>query len=165
MSLLGIFISILGVVFLGIVLIGAPFVPTKNKQVTVALDMLNLKPGQLLLELGGGDGRVALAAAKRGIKVIVYEINPFLALIILIRSWKCRNLIKIKVKNFWVAKWPKADGIYIFSAGLYMPKLEKKIIKSGLKPRVASFGFEIPNNPNYVLKEGVYLYNYKNQFK
>ena len=46
---------------------GAPFLPTLRKRVNDALDLLDLKEGQTMLELGSGDGRLLRAAAGRQI--------------------------------------------------------------------------------------------------
>ena len=48
-----------------VVFFGAPYLPTFNKVQNTALDLLDLKPGQTLIELGSGDGRVMREAAKR----------------------------------------------------------------------------------------------------
>jgi len=74
-GILFLILSALVLLFCGIVFIGAPYVPTKRAQIAAALDLLELKVGDLLLELGAGDGRVAKAAAERGIRVVGYELN------------------------------------------------------------------------------------------
>lgn len=43
-----------------------PYVPTPASMVATMLDMAELKPGERLLDLGSGDGRIPIAAAKRG---------------------------------------------------------------------------------------------------
>lgn len=43
-----------------------PYVPTPPAMVEAMLDMADVKPGERLLDLGSGDGRIAIAAAKRG---------------------------------------------------------------------------------------------------
>jgi len=42
-----------------------------------------------------------------------------------------------------------------------MKKINKKIIASGMQPRVASFAFQIPGKDECALKEGIYLYDYE----
>src|SRR3989344_8091828 len=59
---------------------GAPFLPTFKKQSSEALDLLDLKPGQVFVDLGCGDGRLLELAAARGLRAVGYELNPFLAL-------------------------------------------------------------------------------------
>src|SRR5690554_3061153 len=100
---------VLALVFGLVVFFGAPYLPTLKSQKETALDMLDLKPGQTLLELGSGDGRVARSAAKRGVKVVGYELNPFLVILSRIVTWKYRKKVKIIWGNYWRHKWPEAD--------------------------------------------------------
>jgi hypothetical protein len=51
--------------FAGVLTVGAPYLPTLKQQVVTALELAQLKPGQSLLELGCGDGKVVLAAANQ----------------------------------------------------------------------------------------------------
>lgn len=147
--------------FVFVVLFGAPFLPTLKPQVTQALDLIDLKPGQTLLELGSGDGRILNEAAKRGINAIGYEINPLLVIYSLWITRKNRKLVKVKMQNYWKIKLPKADGIFVFLLTPYMEKLDKKITseKNG-KVKLVSFAFEIPNKKAEKLSNGLYLYKY-----
>jgi SAM-dependent methyltransferase len=57
----------------------APFVPTPHEIVERMLQVAELKPGDLLYDLGSGDGRIVIAAAKNyGVKAVGFEINPVL---------------------------------------------------------------------------------------
>jgi len=54
-----------------------PFVPTPPEVVDEMLKMANLKPGDVLYDLGCGDGRIVIAAAKRyGVKALGIDIDP-----------------------------------------------------------------------------------------
>ncbi len=54
-----------------------PFVPTATDVVDAMLDLARVKPGDVLIDLGSGDGRIVLAAAKRfGIQATGVEIDP-----------------------------------------------------------------------------------------
>src|SRR5437868_4204180 len=97
-----------------VVFFGAPYLPTLKKSRTSALDLLELEPGQTILELGCGDGALVLAAAERGLKVIAYELNPILVLVSIIRTWKYRKHVRIIWANYWWHMWPRTDGIYVF---------------------------------------------------
>lgn len=148
-----------------VVAFGAPYLPTLKGQVTTALDLLNLKPGQTMLELGCGDGRVARQAAKRGIRVVGYELNPLLVLIAKAYNFRYRKLVKIRWADYWRVKWPPADGIYVFLLEKYMPKLDKKIIQStknsnGKSIKLVSHGFRIPHKKPVKFVNGVHLYRY-----
>lgn len=53
-----------------------PYIPTPNEVVAVMLDMAELKAGERLIDLGSGDGRIPIAAARRGASALGVEINP-----------------------------------------------------------------------------------------
>lgn len=145
-----------------VLLFGAPYLPTLKKQTEQALDLLDLKPGQTLLELGSGDGRVLVAAAKRGLKCVGYELNPFLFVVSLLITLPHRKQIKLRFGNYWQAKLPKAEGIYVFLLQKYMAKLDKKVFQtySGEKIKLVSLAFKIPNRKIRKSQKGLYLYQY-----
>lgn len=145
-----------------VVFFGAPYVPTLKKPKLAALDLLDLEPGQTLIELGSGDGAMLKAAAERGYRVVGYELNPVLVVISYIRTFKLRKYVKIIWANYWWHSWPRTDGIYVFLLGKYMKKLDKKIIQNypGKKVKLASFAFKIPDKDITKDKDGVYLYEY-----
>lgn len=157
------FLTVVVLIFLfGFVLLfGAPYLPVLKSELDNALDLIDLKPNQHLLELGCGDGRVLIAAAKKGIRVTGYELNPLLALVAWARTWRYRQTVNVVWSNFWSAEFPDADGIFVFLLPKYMKKLDKKIIQeySGQKIKLVSFAFKIPGKPS-TKKGGVYLYTY-----
>lgn len=151
------------VILFGLVVVrGAPYLPTLRRHTDDALDLLDLKPGQTILELGCGDGRVARRAAERGLNVIGYELNPLLVIVAQIHTWRYRKQVKIIWGDFWQSKWPPADGIFVFLLEKYMKKLDKKIIQTyqGQPIKVASFVYELPGKKPYKAKDGVLLYHY-----
>lgn len=160
--MLTVVLLIVGLVILlfGFVLFfGAPYLPTLHRQQQAALDMLELKPGQTLLELGSGDGRMLAAAAQRGIKSIGYELNPLLVAYSWLITRRYRRLVTVKWANFWRTTIPEADGMYVFLLDRYMSKLYKKITQEIGKPiKLVSFAFEIPEVKHTKEKSGLYLY-------
>lgn len=145
-----------------VLLFGAPYLPTLSAQQIRALELLNLKKGQTLLELGSGDGRMLRAAARRGIKVVGYELNPILFIISWLLCLPYRRLVKVRFANFWAVNWPKADGIYVFLLDRYMQKLDKKITGQykGKKIILVSYTFKIPNKTPTKKDGGLSLYEY-----
>lgn len=140
---------------------GAPYVPTHSAQVAIALDLLDLKPGQHLVDVGSGDGRVLIAAAERGIKATGYEINPLLCLVTWWRVRKYRPLVKVVWGDMWAKPFPEdMKGLFVFTMGRYMPKLESKITAQGLRGvRMVSHGFELENREPLKRKEAIVLYS------
>ena len=141
---------------------GAPFLPTLSKRTKDALDMLDLQPGELLLELGSGDGRLLAEAARRGIYSIGYELNPLLVWYSRIKLWRYRKYAKVRLANYWLIDLPKAQGIYVFLLQPYMQKLDTKITQSKITPvKLVSFAFTIPNKKPAQENNGMRLYLYK----
>ena len=142
-------------------MVGAPYLPTLKRQVETALDLANLKKGQTLLELGCGDGRMLIAAARRDIKTIGYEINPILFIVARLRTRKYRSLVRVVWGNYWRLEWPKADCIFVFLIGRYMSRLDKQIMAYKTRPlKLVSFAFTIPGKKATASRDGVHLYHY-----
>lgn len=138
---------------------GAPYVPTLSKNMQVALDLLNLKSGQTMVELGCGDGKVVLAAAKRGWKVVGYELNPVLAAIAWLRTIRYRKQVTIVWGNFFTKQLPPADGVFCFIMPKFMPSVGKKLTDSYSSIKLASFAFAIPDQKPHAQRDNVRLYN------
>lgn len=144
MILIWILLSLLFVFFALIVLVGAPFVPTKQEEVVRIFNSINLRKGSQIVDLGCGDGRILLEAAKRGFKATGYELNPLLVMIAKYRLRKYSNT-DCKISDYWLADVSKAKLVFIFSAQPYMKRLSQKL-NSELKPgtQVVSYGFSLP---------------------
>ncbi len=52
------------------------WVPTPQALVNKMLDMAKVTPSDVLMDLGSGDGRTVITAAKRGVKAMGIEYNP-----------------------------------------------------------------------------------------
>lgn len=146
-----------------VVFFGPPYVPTLTRNVDTALDLLDLKPGQTMLELGSGDGRVLVAAAKRGVHVVGVELSPVLCVVSWLRTRRYHKHVRIIWGNYFMTAWPPADAIFTFMIPRQMAKLDKCIERwRGKKPvRLASFAFQIPGKKPTGIRNGVFLYEYK----
>ena len=144
-----------------VVLFGAPYLPTLTPQVLSALKLAGLKKGDSFLELGCGDGKVLIAAAKLGIHGIGYELNPIMAGIAWIRTRKYHKYVKIIWGDYWEASWPEADAIFVFLLPRYMKKLDTKVVQYSFKPiKLVSFAFTVPDKKPSADSDNVFLYNY-----
>ncbi len=123
--------------------------------------MLDLKEGQVVYDLGCGDGRFLKAAAKQGIKAVGYELNPFMFLYSWITTRRHGRKVKVRLGNFWKADISKADAVFVFLLDKYMKQLDDKLQKEGKKGlKLASHTFKIPGKKAAAEKYGVYLYKY-----
>lgn len=150
------------VCFAGVLLFGAPYLPTLKPQVSTALKLADLKPGQTMIELGCGDGKVLIAAAKQGINTVGYELNPLLAMLAWLRTRRYRRHVRVIWGNFWKVDWPPADAIFTFLLPRYMPKLDKKCMQYSQKPvKLVSFAFRIEDKKPAAEQQGVFRYDYR----
>jgi hypothetical protein len=162
MSLFGVAIAVV-LLFGFVVFFGPPYLPTRRRQAAAALDLLGLKRGQTLLELGSGDGRVARLAATRGLNVVAIELNPILALVSRAVTWRYRARVRILWGSYFSLAWPEADGVFTFMVGRQMAKLDARIEtwRKGRAVRLASVAFQIPGKKPAAEFGGVFLYIYK----
>ncbi len=141
--------------------LGAPYVPILKRDSDRILKLAGLKPGQTLIDLGSGDGRLLRAAAAQGITCIGYEINPYLVLVSRILCWRYRRLVTIHTADLWHIKLPPADVIYTFMLDRYMARLEKKFEAEITRPtRVISYIFELPNRKPIEKTANTFIYEY-----
>lgn len=148
-------------VFGFVLFFGAPYLPTQRKQLEIGLDLMNLKRGEIMYELGCGDGKVLKVAASRGINVIGYELNPILVLVAKINTFRYRQNVRVIWGNFWRADISDADGVYVFLLDRFMKRLDKKIQSGTQKPvKLVSYAFKVPGRKIKACKSGMYLYQY-----
>lgn len=155
-------LTILIVCFAGVLLFGAPYLPTLKPQVRAALELIDPAPGQTLLELGCGDGRVLVAAAERGMRAVGYELNPLLAGVAWLRTRRYGGRVRIVWGNFWRVEWPPADVVFTFLLPRYMKQLDTALKRYPHKPvKLVSFAFKIPGKTPVGRQQGVFLYGYR----
>src|SRR5688500_19845880 len=53
-----------------------PFVPTPQEVVDKMIELGGVKKGDTHYDLGSGDGRIVISAAKKGAKAVGFEIDP-----------------------------------------------------------------------------------------
>lgn len=153
--------GLLTLAFGGVLLRGAPYLPTLKPQAQAALELLDLREGQTLLELGSGDGTVLIAAAQAGLNVVGIELNPLLVAVSWVRTRRYRRQVRIIWGDFWTVHWPVCDGVFAFLLDRFMPKLDARM-RQVQKP-LASFAFEVPGRKADAQRAGVFLYRYDDQ--
>src|SRR4029079_6072240 len=53
-----------------------PFVPSPQEVVDRMIELAGVKKGDVVYDLGSGDGRIVITAAKKGAKAVGFEIDP-----------------------------------------------------------------------------------------
>ncbi|MCE4628282.1 MAG: methyltransferase domain-containing protein [Desulfurococcales archaeon] len=146
-----------------------PFVPVREEIIPFILDALELGPDDVFYDLGCGDGRVAVAAARDyGVrKSVCVEINESLAMAALERAALEGVAEKVVVLNadFMSVSIDDATAVYLYLLSSVNEALRPKL-ELELRPgaRVASLDFPVPGwEPNRVIGEPgwqrvIYLY-------
>lgn len=145
----------------------APWLPTKNKDIERTIGLAGIKKGDVVYDLGCGDGRLVFAAARLGAKAIGVEIFVLPYLFAKIKSFFVPGA-KIIFGNFFKTNISDADVVFVFllskSYGRLMDKFRQEL-KSGTRIVVSCWPIkewqpEIIDRPENQLP--VYLYKYKN---
>ncbi len=143
---------------------GPPSVPTRHARIRKALQLAKLQPNETLYDLGAGDGRVLVIAAKEfGAQAVGIEIGPVQCAIIWWNAFWNRISSKVKVEagNFFQADLSKADVVFAYLTSDQADRLQKKFeveLKSGA--RVITISFNLPGwEPVYFDRENlIFLY-------
>lgn len=126
---------------------GAPYVKSSDKRLKKIIKLLDPKPGEKIIDLGSGDGKILFDIVKKGATAYGVEVNPYLV-------WRTKQEIKnrklsqrayVKRGNLFNENLSKYDKVVIYGITYIMPKLEKKL-QVELKPGtiVVSNYFELP---------------------
>lgn len=123
------------------------FVPTPDDVVDAMLELAKPEKGELLVDLGSGDGRVLIAAAKKyGVKAIGYEIDN--DLVQLSRDSAKRedlqNLVSIQKEDMFAADLSVADVVFVYQPPRLLERMLPQFGKLGPRARIVSHQFEIP---------------------
>lgn len=137
-------IFFMAIIWLGVVFVGPPYVPTLQSELSRLFDELNLTKEDHVVDLGAGDGRVLKLVRARGGRACGVEINPFL---VLLANWRLRRTgTKVELGNIWNFHLPvDTTYVFVFFAKPFMAKLDRYIVSQlsqGQSVRVISYGFE-----------------------
>ena len=144
--------------FLGIG-IGAPFLPIHTRYLKSVLEEIDICHDMMIVDLGSGNGKILIEAAKRDAHVIGYELNPFLAWLSRrrLKAWKERATIYRK--NLFDADISQADIIFIFGFTNIMSRLSKKIAREAKRDAlIVSFAFPLTGFKEKKKKGIAYIY-------
>lgn len=164
MLLIGCIVGGVVLVFLATALVGAPYVPTHRKEVSVAFDSLYpMNKTDTLLDIGSGDGVVLAEACRRGARAIGYEINPFL---VWVSRWRLRKYgarARVETANFWTRPFPTSTTVvYTFGESRDIAKMYAKVRREAARLdkdlMFISYAFAVPGVHHVKHQRAYYLY-------
>jgi predicted RNA methylase len=115
---------------------GAPWVPSSMKVVNQMLELADIQPDELVYDLGCGDGRLVIAAARkyqaRGIGI---ELDPlrWLWCQLMIRIYQVQDQVEIQRGDLFKMDLSDADVVACYLLPETNKKLENKLMKE-LRP-------------------------------
>ena len=140
---------------------GALYVSTSRVRISAFVDAVPMCPGQLLVDIGCGDGRVLRQVRRKyAVSAVGYELN-LLAYVKAKLLCFCRKNIRVRWRNFWTVDLSDADVVFCYLFPDVMRDLAAKL-KADLKPGavVVSCNFHLPGcSPERVLRPGNSLHN------
>jgi precorrin-6B methylase 2 len=125
--------------------IQVPFVPSKMRVVHKMIEVADLKKNEVVYDLGCGDGRLLLEAAKaKQVQAKGYEAAPIPYLLAQLNKIVHGAKISLYMRNFFSADLKDADVIFCYLGVETMSKLYKKLKKECKKgTRIISNTFSI----------------------
>ena len=146
--------------------VDVPFVPTPELVVERMLDMAKVGPQDVVYDLGSGDGRIVIAAArKRGARGVGIDIDPARISESRENARKAgvTKRVEFRQEDLFKAEIGDATVVTLYLLPSLNLKLKPKLL-ADLKPgtRVVSYGFDMgdwkPNAAVEVFSSTVYLW-------
>ena len=150
-----------------LLIIRVPFVNTAPQYLRLIMKEIEIKPGDIVYDLGCGSGDfLRLATAAGAAKGIGWEISPWAFLVAVLKNWN-NSRISFRFEDFFKADLSKANLVYVY----LLPKMLEKVsikLERELKPsaRVITVGAALPGRKEQkkILlneKHEYYAYYYK----
>jgi SAM-dependent methyltransferase len=121
------------------------WVPTAQALVDRMLDLAQVRPDDLLMDLGSGDGRTVITAAKRGTRAIGVEYNPDMVELSRRNAKEAgaSELATFTQADLFATDFSKASVITMFLLPSINLKLRPKILEMKAGTRVVSNSFDM----------------------
>ena len=132
---------------------GLPSRPTHPDRIRKALQMADLKADELLYDLGSGDGRVLVIAAREfGAKALGIEIGPVQRVVsrLVAKNNGVSDRVRIEAGDFYKSDVRNADVAFLYATSTEVAKLASHL-EAQMKPgaRVVSISADFPEwEPN-----------------
>ncbi|KAG8178652.1 hypothetical protein JTE90_028709 [Oedothorax gibbosus] len=105
-----------------------PYVPATDNQIKNVVAFLKTRKGNVI-DLGSGDGRIVMSAAKLGFNAIGVELNPWLVIYSKLKALHLglNRKAAFKRQDIWKTELKEYENVVIFGVEQMMPQLEVKL--------------------------------------
>ncbi|GAB4461930.1 MAG: hypothetical protein Kow0070_20250 [Anaerolineales bacterium] len=144
---------------------GLPSKPTKPDRIRKALRLAGLKADETLYDLGAGDGRVLLIAAREfGAKAVGIDVAPVQILLVWLKILLggLRDRVEVQWENFYRADLSRADVVFIYATLGELMKLAPHLqnqMRAGT--RLVSIAADVPEWEPSVFDEENLIFVYE----
>ena len=162
LQLISIILLIVGCLSMLIIFFGPPFIPTPMRIIKDLTQIANISKDDVVIDLGSGDGRMLIHAARQGAIAKGWEINPLLVLWTRLAAHRYRvgKRVKVHLQNYYKADLSDATIVFLYNFPPHIPKLEQKL-KQDLRAGtiVISHKFTFPTLTLAATpKQGIFIY-------
>ncbi|RPI53499.1 MAG: class I SAM-dependent methyltransferase [Acidobacteria bacterium] len=121
------------------------WVPTPQELVEKMLDMAKVTPQDIVIDLGSGDGRNVIAAAKRGARAIGFEFNPDMVALSRLRAKEAgvADRATFVEGDMFEADISKATVLALFLLPTNLDKLAPKFLTLNPGTRIVNNTFNV----------------------
>lgn len=121
------------------------WVPTPDRTVEAALDLAAVKPGDYVIDLGSGDGRMVIAAARRGARGHGVEFNPKMVELSnkLAKEAGVADRVKFVQGDMYAADLSRATALPLFLLTKNLDKLVPNFLKLSPGTRIVTVTYTI----------------------
>ncbi len=122
------------------------YVPTPQPVVDKMLEMAEVKKGDVVYDLGCGDGRIVVTAAKKyGVKAVGYDIDPKRVKEALanVKSNKVEHLVTIKQEDIFTLDLREASVVTLYLLPDLNVRLMPQLARLKLGSRIVSHDFDM----------------------
>ena len=117
------------------------WLPTPDETVEKMLDLAQLKPGERLVDLGSGDGKIAIAAAKRGASAKGIEYNPDMVAFSRRRAREAGVQVELVQGDIFESDFSDADVVTLYLLTQLNERLRPTLLAMKPGTRVVSYRF------------------------
>ncbi|XP_053186623.1 ATP synthase subunit C lysine N-methyltransferase-like [Scomber japonicus] len=133
-----------------------PFVPATTEQVQNVFQ--RARTGNVV-DIGSGDGRIVIAAAKHGFQACGFELNPWLVCYSRYKAWRegVHHSTSFYISDLWKVSFAQYSNVVIFGVPQMMDQLELKLASElPSSAKVVACRFPFPTwVPEHTAGEGI----------
>lgn len=142
------------------------YVPSHRRDIRWLFDHLTpVGKGDVVLDLGSGDGIVLREVSRRGARAVGYELHPVFVAIARLASWGDRQ-VQVRWANIWTAPFPDdVTLVYAFSVGRDGARLAKKMQqeadRAGRSLSLVCYGNALPGRTPTAAEGAYFVYRFE----